>query len=112
MHTYKDSRYRSVIKAITFRIIATIATMIIVFVLTRFLEIPIDKAVKVSFIAGAADGISKLILYYFHERLWGLISLGKKTHPLSDLPVNRPLNKEDMEIIKNKLKDLGYLSED
>jgi hypothetical protein len=31
---------------------------------------------------------------------------------LSSLPVNKPLEEKDMEEIKQKLKDLGYISED
>jgi hypothetical protein len=36
----------------------------------------------------------------------------KKEHPLSSLPVNRPLSDEDMKTIREKLKALGYVSDD
>ncbi len=51
----------------------------------------------------------RVILYYFHERLWERISWGKLKHPLSDLPVKEKLRSEDLEVIAEKLKDLGYL---
>jgi len=45
-----------------------------------------------------------------HERLF--ISFGKKEHPLSSLPVERPLDEQDMQTIKDKLQELGYIHED
>ncbi len=104
MTTYKETHHRSIAKAISWRIIATAATIMIVFALTRKLELAAA--------AGAADVILKLILYYLHERLWGKIDFGKYVHPLAGLPVNKPLSEEDTELIKNKLKDLGYIDED
>ena len=37
------------------------------------------------------------------------ISWGSSKHPLSKLAVKRELEPEDMELIKNKLKELGYM---
>ena len=54
----------------------------------------------------------KLMLYYFHERIWGVLPFGKQKHPLSDLPLNGPLKEEDMTIIKKKLKELGYIGDE
>lgn len=53
--------------------------------------------------------VIRVILYYFHERVWEKISWGRIKHPLSSLPVNRPIEPEDLEIIKKKLRELGYL---
>jgi uncharacterized membrane protein len=104
MATYKDAHYRSILKAISFRAVATVATMTIVFAFTRkvFLSVGI----------GAVQAVTNLILYYLHERIWGALGIGRKEHPLSSLPVERPLEQEDMREIKSKLKDLGYISED
>ena len=104
MNTYKDAHHRSILKAISWRVVASCTTMLIVFAFT-------GKA-ALSLGIGAVEVVSKMFLYYLHERIWGAIGFGKKTHPLSSLPVNRPLEEDDMEIIKSKLKDLGYLDED
>ena len=112
MSTYKEAHHRSIVKAISWRCIASLTTFSIVFVLTRFLDMEVSKGLKASALAGMADVVLKLILYYLHERIWGIIHFGKRKHPLSSLPVNKPLAEEDMEIIKNKLKDLGYIDED
>jgi len=100
----KDAHHRSILKAISWRIIASLTTMLVVLALTRELYLAAS--------AGVLDVILKLILYYFHERVWGRIGIGRKEHPLSELEVDKPLTEEDMEIVKQKLKDLGYISED
>jgi len=104
MATYKDAHYRSILKAISWRFVAITTTILIVFAFTR--------RVVLSAGVGAVQAVVNLILYYFHERIWGWIGIGKKEHPLSSLSVNRPLDKKDMQTIKNKLKELGYIDED
>lgn len=103
MVAYKDAHYRSIIKAISWRIFATITTILIVFAFTRKLVLSLE--------VGAIEVVVKLIIYYFHERLWTLTHFGKRKHPLTDLPVKGSIKKEDMELIKNQLTKLGYIDE-
>jgi hypothetical protein len=56
--------------------------------------------------------VAKLILYYLHERVWGSLGFGRREHPLSSLPVEKALDEKDMRIIKDKLKDSGYIGEE
>jgi uncharacterized membrane protein len=65
-----DSCKRSVAKTITFRIIATITTMTLVVIFTGDWSL--------AGVVGILDLISKLIIYYFHERVWDRTSWGKK----------------------------------
>ena len=102
--TYKDTCCRSILKALSWRVCATITTIIIFYVLTGKLVLALG--------AGGIEVVVKLLLYYFHERIWGFLGVGRKEHPLSSLPVKKALNENDIEIIKNKLRDLGYISED
>ena len=104
MATFKEAHHRSVLKALSWRIVATFTTMTIVFAFTH--------KVILSASVGAVEVVTKLILYYFHERIWGVLGIGRKEHPLSSLPVDHPLEEKDMEEIKKKLKELGYISED
>ena len=104
MVTYKDAHYRSILKAISFRAVATLATMAIVFAFTR--------KVFLSAGIGAVQAVINLILYYLHERIWGALGIGRKEHPLSSLSVDRPLEEEDMIEVKKKLTELGYINED
>ncbi|MHC4389167.1 MAG: DUF2061 domain-containing protein [Planctomycetota bacterium] len=112
MRKCSDAPCRSVLKAISWRVIATATTVTIVFFLTRLCGFPFHESLKLSSVAGVADIILKLILYYLHERVWGLSSLGRKEHPLSSLPVERPLEENHLNEIRNKLSELGCLGED
>ena len=51
----------------------------------------------------------RLILYYLHERAWERIQWGRIEHPLSILPVEKKIEPEDLKIIQNQLRELGYL---
>ncbi len=103
MHAFRESRHRSLIKSISYRAFAVVTTTLIVFAFTGRLILSLS--------IGAVEGITKIILYYAHERMWTSISLGKQKHPLSSLPVDRPLKEKDMEQVKKKLTELGYISE-
>lgn len=103
MKTDTDTHYRSIIKAISWRVFATTATILIVFAFTHKITLSLG--------VGLVEVIVKLILYYFHERIWAIFTFGRKKHPLSSLPVKDALKEEDFTVIKNKLKDLGYIEE-
>jgi uncharacterized membrane protein len=104
MVTSKDAHLRSIIKAISYRTCAAVATSTIVFVFTRKVVLSVG--------VGLVEAVVKVIFYYLHERVWSHINIGKKEHPLSSLPVERPLDEKDMEAVKSKLKDLGYIQDD
>lgn len=70
MDRYKDTHLRSIIKALSWRIFATITTILIVFAFTRKIVLSLG--------IGAVEVVVKLILYYFHERVWTAIPLEKK----------------------------------
>lgn len=78
LRKYKDTPVRSILKAISWRIIASLTTFLIVFVIfKRFTDKShIDILENASYIT-AIEIIAKLIFYYFHERLWTNITWGK-----------------------------------
>lgn len=57
-----DSHTRSILKAISWRILGTLATMLVVYCFTR--------EWGTSFYIGALEMSSKIFLFYCHERLW------------------------------------------
>lgn len=69
MNNYEDSSSRSIIKTITWRIFATLTTIAIAYIITGEL----DLAKKI----GAIEFVSKMVIYYFHERIWNYIPFGK-----------------------------------
>ncbi len=70
-----------------------------------------NRRIVLSLEAGFVEVVAKIIFYYFHERIWDKISLGKLRHPLSSIELKRDLEPEDLDKLKGYLKDLGYLDE-
>jgi uncharacterized membrane protein len=97
----RERHKRSIVKALSWRVLATFSTMLIVFVFT--------KKPVLSLEIGIADFCFKLFIYYLHERVWVKVPWGKSKHPLEDLKIKSKLTSEDLDIIKRNLKDLGYM---
>ena len=66
----KETKARSILKSITWRVCATLTTFILVFVFTKKLDLAI--------IVGGLEAFLKIIIYFLHERLWIYIKFGKK----------------------------------
>jgi uncharacterized membrane protein len=67
MSIKKESHLRSILKGISWRVVATSDTILVVLLITCINgECSIDNALKI----GAAEFLIKLIVYYFHERIW------------------------------------------
>ena len=60
---------RSIVKSISWRIIGTLDTILISWLVT--------DALNVAFSIGAIELITKMVLYFFHERVWNVIKWGK-----------------------------------
>ena len=69
LNSVREARWRSIVKALTWRVIATSTTMALAYIATRDLEIVAA--------IGAADVVIKLFFYYVHERAWGRVSVGR-----------------------------------
>ena len=62
------SRVRHMIKAISWRVVGTLDTM--------FVSTLISGDIKIGLSIGGTEVLTKMILYYFHERLWYRIPFG------------------------------------
>ena len=60
---------RSVVKAISWRIIGTLDTILISWFITGKLEL--------AFSIGSIELVTKMVLYFFHERIWNTIKWGR-----------------------------------
>ena len=69
MKKFNDQHKRSIVKGIIWRVIATLTTISIVFILTGELVLSIG--------VGAIEVLLKFVLYYIHERVWNKIRWGK-----------------------------------
>jgi uncharacterized membrane protein len=65
----KDSNVRSFVKGVSWRVTGTIDTMVVAYFVTG----NISNAVKI----GLTEVLTKIFLYYLHERLWNVIKFGR-----------------------------------
>ena len=70
-----ETNLRSFVKAISWRVVATLVTTIVVWILTGKFSLAI--------FAGLADGLAKIGLYWAHERGWQYIQWGRRMPPTS-----------------------------
>ena len=68
-----ERHYRSLVKAISWRITGSIDTMLITFLITGKLK----WALTIS----GVELFTKVFLYYVHERVWNKISIGRIQEP-------------------------------
>ena len=66
---FKESHLRSMLKGVTWRMIATATTVSIAYLITG----EIDDALKI----GAIEFVGKIFIYYLHERTWQLVPQGR-----------------------------------
>lgn len=68
--TYMENRKRSIAKTVSWRLLGTIDTMVISWLITGKLVLAIS--------IGTTELITKTLLYYAHERAWNRIKFGRK----------------------------------
>lgn len=123
---YRETNIRSIAKGFSWRFFATTTTVIIVFFFFGRLDLAIA--------AGLIETVSKVFLYYIHEKLWQRVRWGKKQIepfnlwftglPLSgkstiaDLVFNKlkkypiPLERIDSKDIRDLIPGIGYTRDD
>jgi len=65
---YKESHLRSLLKATSWRILATLTTTAIAYFITGEVETALT--------IGSIEFVLKFVIYYFHERAWQLVPRG------------------------------------
>lgn len=68
LYLYRESRLRSILKGFSWRILATLTTIAIAYIITG----QVDDALKI----GGYEFFIKMAVYYFHERAWQIIPRG------------------------------------
>ena len=64
-----ESPKRSIAKSISWRLVGTLDTIIISWIVTGTLSL--------AFSIGTIELVTKMVLYFFHERIWNTIKWGK-----------------------------------
>jgi uncharacterized membrane protein len=76
---YKEAHWRSMAKSISWRITGSLDTLILSWIITGEFKFAISIA--------SAEVITKIILFYLHERIWDKIKIGKKVVPPPDYQI-------------------------
>ena len=64
-----DSNLKSFAKTVSWRIVGTLDTIVISYLITG--------STSMAFSIGSIEVITKMVLYYFHERVWNQIRVGR-----------------------------------
>lgn len=87
LHTGADRPIRSLAKAISWRITGTVDTIL----LSWFFTGSIGTALSI----GLTEVLTKMFLYYAHERVWNRVSLGREKITIAPAaPVNELIKAE------------------
>ena len=96
-----EDKKRSLLKSVTWRLTALIILGLISYLITgNWKEMTAITAIY---------NVLQVAIYFMHERLWARITWGQKRHPLADIPVKDPLHPLHLEVVKEKLRVLGYI---
>lgn len=98
-----ETKTRSLLKSVSYRVFASIVTAVIVYFATDKLLLAVGL--------GVLDSTVKILVFFLHERLWMAIPFGRIKHPLEEIQVKKPLTQEDKKVIESQLKNMGYLGE-
>lgn len=74
-----EKPYRSIVKAISWRTVGTIDTIIVSYFITGNLIMAAS--------IGSIEVVTKMALYYFHERAWNKLSFGRVKPPATDYQI-------------------------
>ena len=74
-----EKPYRSVVKAISWRTVGTLDTIIVSYFITGSLVMAAS--------IGSIEVVTNMALYYFHERAWNKLSFGKVKAPENDYQI-------------------------
>ena len=66
----KETKYRSMVKCISWRVLASLTTAVLILIFTGNWMLSIG--------IGSFEVVSKIVLYFFHERIWDKISWGRE----------------------------------
>jgi uncharacterized membrane protein len=96
-----ETRKRSMMKSITWRIVGVVLLSGITWLVTR------DW--KDSTIITVVFHSIRMVMYYFHERIWLRVNWGRVRHPLDEINMKAKPRPEDMEELRAKLRAMGYI---
>ncbi len=95
---YKETHLRSIIKTISWRALATLTTMSLVYIFIG------DMTIALS--VGGIEVVLKMLVYFVHERAWDKIKFGRKEYKPAVIWITGLVRSGKAEIASALVKDL------
>ncbi len=67
--TCHEKHGRSIAKAISYRVVSILVDLIVVYLITRRLDLTLGVVM--------ASNLASIFVYYFHERAWNKVHIGR-----------------------------------
>ncbi|MGI9168552.1 MAG: DUF2061 domain-containing protein [Caulobacteraceae bacterium] len=71
------ARSRSLIKAVTWRIFGSPDTAALGFLVPMLFHVPMRQSAGIALSIAAFETVTKIVLFYFHERIWARVTWGR-----------------------------------
>lgn len=71
------ARSRSLIKAVTWRVFGSLDTALLSFVIPMLFHVSMKSSAKIAVSIAAVETLTKIALFYLHERAWARIKWGR-----------------------------------
>ncbi|MGI8840457.1 MAG: DUF2061 domain-containing protein [Caulobacteraceae bacterium] len=71
------ARSRSAAKAITWRIFGSLDTALLSFLVPMLFHVSMKSSAKIAFSIFAFESLTKIVLFYVHERMWARVLWGR-----------------------------------
>ena len=78
-----EAHSRSLVKAVSWRLLGSVDTFVISFFVTHQLAFAASIA--------SVETVTKVLLFYFHERIWAVVPWGRADHPPAPAEPVEPL---------------------
>ena len=71
------ARSRSLVKAVTWRFVGSLDTFVLSFIIPTLFGMEMAKSAKVAVSIALIETLTKILLFYFHERAWARVPWGR-----------------------------------
>jgi uncharacterized membrane protein len=71
------ARSRSLVKAVSWRFVGSLDTLILSFIVPLILGVDMKRSAQVAFSIMAIETLTKIALFYMHERVWARVTWGR-----------------------------------
>jgi uncharacterized membrane protein len=71
------ARTRSLVKAVTWRMVGSLDTFMLSFIIARLFHQGVAHAATMAGSIASVETVTKVLLFYFHERVWARVPWGR-----------------------------------